>query len=85
MTCIGRRFIMSALTKVLVQRVDNTIAVQVAALPCMADDTVFALHMAHGTNIEVPDPDKSIKPDGTKRYRCRSDSDGKPQPEWLSG
>ena len=36
----------------------------------MADDTVFALHMPHGTAIEVPDPNEAIRPDGTKRYRC---------------
>lgn len=40
---------------------------QVAALPCMADDTVFAVHAPHGTSLEVPDPGQ-----GPKHYRRAS-------------
>ena len=41
---------------------------QVAALPCMADDTVFAVHAPHGTALEVPDPDGGVA-HGPKHYR----------------
>ena len=75
MFCIGVAIPHMSVYNLLVPRPDLIIVtVQVAALPCMADDTVFALHLAHGTDIEVPDPDKNIKPDGTKRYRCHSDT-----------
>lgn len=39
---------------------------QVAALPCMANDTVFALHLPHGAELDLPDLEG---PKGEKRYR----------------
>ena len=39
---------------------------QVAALPCMANDTVFAMHLPHGAELDFPDPEG---PNGEKRYK----------------
>ena len=51
---------------------------QVAALPCMADDTVFALHAPFGTSLELPgisDPKhpnhRKRDPNCVQRYRCQ--------------
>ena len=49
----------------LLQVAMYVVSLQVAALPCMADDTVFAVHAPHGTSLEVPDPGEC-----PKHYRC---------------
>jgi transcription factor E2F3 len=42
----------------------------IAALPCVAKDTVLAVRAPHGTTLEVPDPDDGpLVPGGPRSYR----------------
>lgn len=54
---------------------------ELAALPCMAHDTVFAVHAPHGTSMEIPDPSSETTSD--LHYRILLTSSKDPIDLWL--
>jgi transcription factor E2F3 len=42
----------------------------ITALPCFANDTIFAVRAPQGTTLEVPDPEDGLDARGQRRYRC---------------